>query len=52
MPKTLYLSGIVAYEDDQTAIFHIKFAVDLFSGLKMFFLFHLRLKLSWWRQPQ
>jgi|AntAceMinimDraft_5_1070358.scaffolds.fasta_scaffold106720_1 hypothetical protein len=36
-----YLCGIVAYEDDQTAIFHSNFALIHFPFSKIFFRFHL-----------
>jgi len=49
IPKLRYLSGRVAYEDDQTAIFHSKFAQIQFSVSKTLFCSHLYLQLSWWR---
>ena len=39
IPKPPYISGIVTYEDDQTAIFHSNFAQIHFSVSKIFFAF-------------
>jgi hypothetical protein len=39
IPKPPYLSAIVTYKDDQTAIFHINFAKIHFPVSKIFFAF-------------
>jgi hypothetical protein len=41
LPKSPYLSGIVTYEDDQTAMFHSNFAQFHFTALKHSFGFIL-----------